>query len=390
MSLIIFGDTFTFPDGNAATNRVYTFAKGFIENGITAHVICFENGYLDINDGIADGIKYFHPFNQTKRSKYFIVRRWQKLRKYCNTFKLIRDLNKAEKIIGINLWTNRLIIQLFIFFLARYFNIKIIHEHSEHPLRNYQGPFLRKTIGEIRSYLGTKLCDGIYCISQYLIDFYRTRGVAQKRLLLVPSTVDTGRFKNAYNPPLSFQYILYCGSLTIVKDGVNILIESFNKIAANHPGIHLVLIGKGDLPEEELGIRNLVKGLEIHHRIHLLGQLSRTEIPTYLCNAKILALARPKSLIADAGFPSKLTEYLSTGNPIVVTRVGEIPLFLKDQENAFLCDSDSIQAFADSLEFVLSNYEFAKKVGKKGMELTATIFNYNFQARRMMDFIRTL
>ena len=156
------------------------------------------------------------------------------------------------------------------------------------------------------------------------------------------------------------------------------------------PEIHLVLIGKGDLPEEELVIRNLVKGLEIHHRIHLLGQLSRTEIPAYLCNAKILALARPKSLVADAGFPSKLTEYLSTGNPIVVTRVGEIPLFLKDQENAFLCDSDSIQAFADSLEFVLSNYEFAKKVGEKGMELTATIFNYNFQARRMIDFIRTL
>ena len=390
MSLIIFGDTFTFPDGNAATNRVYTFAKGFIENGITAHVICFENGYPDINDGIADGIKYFHPFNQTKRSEYFIVRRWQKLRKYCNTFKLIRDLNKAEKIIGINLWTNRLIIQLFMYFLARYFKIKIIHEHSEHPLRNYQGSFLRKTTGEIRSYLGTKLCDGIYCISQYLIDFYRTRGVAQKKLLLVPSTVDTGRFKNAYNPPLSFHYILYCGSLTIVKDGVHILIESFSKIAANHPEIHLVLIGKGDLPEEELVIRNLVKGLEIHHRIHLLGQLSRTEIPAYLCNAKILALARPKSLVADAGFPSKLTEYLSTGNPIVVTRVGEIPLFLKDQENAFLCDSDSIQAFADSLEFVLSNYEFAKKVGEKGMELTATIFNYNFQARRMIDFIRTL
>jgi hypothetical protein len=39
MSVVIFGDVFTFPEGNAATNRVYTYAKGFIENGIDVHVI---------------------------------------------------------------------------------------------------------------------------------------------------------------------------------------------------------------------------------------------------------------------------------------------------------------------------------------------------------------
>lgn len=104
----------------------------------------------------------------------------------------------------------------------------------------------------------------------------------------------------------------------------------------------------------------------------------------------MLALARPTSIIADAGFPSKLTEYLSTGKPVLVTQVGDIPIYLKDNENAFLSEPDSAEAFADKLRYILNNYEYALKVGIEGKRLTETIFNYNFQAVRMLEFIGTL
>ena len=103
-----------------------------------------------------------------------------------------------------------------------------------------------------------------------------------------------------------------------------------------YPEINLVLIGKGDTIHEEVMIKELVVKLKIEKRVIFLGQLSREKIPLYLNNAKVLALARPKSLVADAGFPSKLTEYLATGIPVVVTEVGEIPVYLRDNENAFI------------------------------------------------------
>lgn len=390
MSLVIFGDAFTFPEGSAATNRVHTYAKGFYENGIKIHVICFENEYLSVNDGIINGISYYHPFGQVKKNKHFFVRRWLKFRKYFNTIFLIRKINKDDKIIAINCWTSLLLTQFFSIFLAKLVNTKLINEHSEHPLRNYQGSFFRKNRGEIKSFLGNFRCDGIFCISQYLIDFYKSRGINPKKLFLVPSTVDTERFSGWYNPPLDFPYILYCGSLTINKDGVNILIESFSRISPKHPEVNLVLIGKGDSADEEIFIRNLVEELGLASRISFLGQKPRTEIPAYLKNAKILALARPMSMVADAGFPSKLTEYLSTGIPVVVTEVGEIPLYLKDNENAFLTIPGSIDAFADKLNFVLENYELAKEVASRGKKLTDSVFNYNFQAKRMLDFINSL
>ena len=54
MSIVIFGDSFSFPEGNAATNRIHTYAKGFTENGISVHVISFANEYITNGDGVTN------------------------------------------------------------------------------------------------------------------------------------------------------------------------------------------------------------------------------------------------------------------------------------------------------------------------------------------------
>lgn len=390
MSIVIYGDTFTYPDGEAATNRVNTYAKGFYENGINVHIICFADEYGTIGDGISEEINFYHPFGQRERSRYFIIRRWQKIIKYFKTISLVRSINKSDRIIAYICYTQVLTTLLFGIFLAKYTRTKIILERSEHPLRNYQGSFFRKTRGNLKSDLETKLCDSIFCISQYLIDFYKKRGVNPKKLFLVPSTVDTARFRTSYGSPLAFQYILYCGSLNATKDGVDILIKSFARISENYPEINLVIIGKGDKSDDVIVFENLAAKLNVSTKVFFLGYIPRTEIPAYLINAKILTLARPKSIVADAGFPSKVTEYLTTGIPIVVTEVGEVPVYLRDNENAFISKPDSVEAFADKLEFVLNNYDFAKEVANKGRELPDTIFNYKYQSIRIIEFIKSI
>ena len=390
MAIVIIGESFSFPEGNAATNRVHTYAKGFTENGITVHVIAFNSQYISNGDGVTNGIYYYHPFGQKIRSKYFIIRRWYNFIKYFKVIKIANEINKKDKIIAINCWMESLYMQFFFFTLSKYLKSKMISERSEHPLRNFQTSFFRKIQGECIAYIAAILSNGIFCISQYLVDFYKRRNISPKKLFLVPSTVDTGRFQIRQGSPLTFEYILYCGSLTLYKDGVNILIESFKRLIEKYPEINLVLIGKGDTPKEEIIIKDLVASLNIKKKVFFLGQLSREVVPIYLNNAKILALARPTSMVADAGFPSKLTEYLATGVPVVVTEVGDIPVYLKDQENAFLSKPGNIDAFADKLDFVLDNYDFAIRVASKGKELTNTIFNYSFQAKRMIDFIYSL
>jgi glycosyltransferase involved in cell wall biosynthesis len=390
MMYVIFGDAFTFPEGDASTNRVYAYAKGFNENGINVHIICFRNDYLENPNGETSHIKYSNPYGLTNRSGSFIIRRWQNINKHIKTFRLIRDINKKEKIVIFLCYTKVLKTQLFCFALSRFCGSKLVLERSEHPLKDLKNNIAGRISGKFKVAMEIKYCDAIFCISDYLVRFYNTRGADIRKLLKVPSTVDSNRFNNNFISPVNFKYICYCGSLTILKDGVDILIQSFAKIASVFENINLLLVGKADTIEDEVYFRNLVSVLDLNHRITFTGKLPRNAIPAYLCNAEILAMARPRSIVADAGFPSKLTEYLSTGKPVVATKVGEIPEYLTDNENIFLAEPGSVKAFAERMEYVLTNYHIALTAGMKGKELASTIFNYHYQAQMILSFVDAL
>ena len=98
----------------------------------------------------------------------------------------------------------------------------------------------------------------------------------------------------------------------------------------------------------------------------------------------ICALARPDSLQSKCGFPTKLGEYLLTENPVVVTNVGDISLFLKDQESAFI-SSPNYDEFANKLRFVLQNPELAQLVGRKGCRVALEHFNAKTEIEKMLN-----
>jgi glycosyltransferase involved in cell wall biosynthesis len=389
MSVVIFGDVFTFPEGNAATNRVYTYAKGFIENGIDVHVICFDSEYTEAMDGIVDGIYYYHPFAQNKRSKYMIARRWLKVLKYFKTITLIKKLNKESRIIALKVWTNSFETSLFAWHLAKLSNTKLFCESNEHPLRFYQGNMLRQYQGKLKTYLEAHLFDGIFCISRYLCDFYKNIGIDPSKLFLVPSTVDPTRFNKPKLKPFSFRYIGYFGSLTFDRDNVDILINAFAKVKTAHPEIHLVL-GGFCTSNMHKKIESMVNSLNIGSNTHLLNYLTRNEIEEYVLNADVLVMVRADDMRSQASYPSKLTEFLATSNPVVTVNVGEISDYINDGINAFIVPPGDSEALAEKLIYVLNNQEIAKQVGIKGKELTENIFNYNYQTKRMIGFINSI
>ncbi len=386
-AFIILGDSFTFPEGDAATNRVYTYAKGLSENGVTVHVVCFRNDYVNKHYGVTDGIIYHLPFRQSSRSQYFIIRRLNNLEKYLNTLRLFLSIRRESRIDSIITYTIRKNTQLFAYFLAKAFHSSLILERSEHPFKSYRTPFAEKTAGRFRVIFEILFSDYIFCISDYLIQFYRQNGAGTKKLFKVPSTVDVTRFDSRVDRKLRYKYICYAGSLTREKDGVDILIRSFALIKSDFNDVNLVLVGKADTNEDEAFFRKLVTELDIKDRVLFTGKLPRNDIPAYICNAELLALARPRSIVADAGFPSKVSEYLSTGRPVVVTKVGEIPAYLTDGQNAFLADPDSVSDFAEKLRLALMDEAQAMKVGTNGKEIAQSVFNYRFQATRILRFL---
>jgi glycosyltransferase involved in cell wall biosynthesis len=389
MSYIIFGDLFTFPEGDASTNRVHSYSKGFIENGKKIHVICFGNVYTHYDEGEINGVRYYHPYRQIKRSRYFVVRTYRKILKYIRTMQLIMKLNREEKVEAFIVYSDLPGTFLFARLLSAMIGSVLLQEISEHPLRYYQKNKFVKRLGLLKLMTESALTDGILCISNFLMDFYKKREFPIHKLLLVPSTVDPTRFSHNLENPLPFLYIGYFGNLTFNRDNVDVLIEAFSIVAPKHPDIKLVMGGPGTSTDRE-NIRELASELGITNKLILLDYLPREEIIKYIFNSRILVMVRANDIKSQASFPSKLTEYLTTCKPVISVNVGEVSMYLTDGLNAYIVEPGNKQKLAEKIDNVLSDYDSALNVAKMGKRLTETIFNYNYQAKRIVPFVDSL
>lgn len=220
-----------------------------------------------------------------------------------------------------------------------------------------------------------------------LMAYYQRMAKPDARFMLLPMTVDLSRFENVTNE-VAYQrpYIAFTGAMANHKDGVDVLIRAFDKISKNHLEYHLYLAGPWHY--DVAGQDEMIKKLNQEDRIHRLGVLQRDAIPAFVCNASLLVISRPDSHQAQGGFPTKLGEYLATGNPVCVTRVGEIPNYLDDNVSAFMANPGDVDSFADAMERALKDMVNAKRVGANGRRVAEKHFSAEVQSKRLAEFLQ--
>lgn len=253
-----------------------------------------------------------------------------------------------------------------------------------------QGNFLQKRKGIKQSEIILKSIgkiDLFAVMTNTLINHYRKTAKPEAKFLHLPMTVDLSRFQDVtsdvkYNKP----YIAFTGTMTNHKDGVDVLIKAFAKIANKYPAYQLYLAGfwHYDVPMQE----KLVADFGLQERIHYIGTLNRDQIPPFICNASVLALSRPDSHQAQGGFPTKLGEYLATGNSVCVTKVGEIPDYLEDNVSAFMAEPSDVDSFADAMDRALRDEINAKRVGANGRKMAEENFDAVIQSKRLSAFLK--
>lgn len=116
--------------------------------------------------------------------------------------------------------------------------------------------------------------------------------------------------------------ILYSGTYAL-KDGISFLLEGVEKAVNAGCVCELILVGKGRA--SDMTFLDKVKDAPW---IKYLGFISEDELVAKMRDCDILAMTRTNSKFANYGFPFKLSEYLATGNVVMATKVGDVPLYL--------------------------------------------------------------
>lgn len=364
-----------FPSGLASNNRILSYGKGLVELNYDLNVLTLAHS-TDKN-GIISGIKYFNLGADLKLNILSTIFGILNL-----SLKVLK--NKYDFLILVS--NNALLIGI-LYFICKIKNTTFLQEKSEFPfVLNYSG-FIKKKFAMLYINYIYRLFDGMIIMTQPLLEYFKDKTNKKCKLFLMPMTVDSSRFENIKITDEYSNCITYCGYMGGNKDGVKNLIAAFSLIKEQHPTINLLLLGTAT-PNELNDIVEYAKKLA-PNRVIFQGQVTRDEIPFYLMNSKILALARPISLQSSGGFPTKLGEYLSTKKPVIVTAVGDIPKYLKSRENAFLVEPDDNQLFASELSYMLTNYDKALEVANKGYDLTLSVFNYKQQSINLSNFLKT-
>jgi glycosyltransferase involved in cell wall biosynthesis len=392
MKILIFGGI-RFPNGLAPAPRIIAYAKGLIKNGVDAQVICFkalerpENGMVNTEPkGIYDGIPFEYLSGTTFRPNSFWMRRWLEIKAIAKLFRYFDAGIKPDATIFFSNygWT---FLTLLLFKLM---GVKCIEEDNEYPFVYEKKTWWVKLNSAFYHYIRLKLYDGVIVISTFLEEYYISRVRKGAGVLRIPILVDTDQIKPGEFRQLNGRRnIVYAGTLSHPGE-VSSLIKSFSILTEKYPEWNLQILGDAPKTDMLARMRNLAEQLALSERIEFTGIVKRDEMPVYLGKAGVLALLRPSGIFSTAGFPTKLGEYLATGKPVVVTRVGDIPLFLEDGVSAFLVKPDDPEAFAQKLDEVFGNYDQALQVGQRGREVAIREFNILSNCKKIVEFVKRL
>jgi glycosyltransferase involved in cell wall biosynthesis len=357
----------------AMFQRDWALAKGIVESGINVEMdFIMPNNCKCENEQRGIHCNYWGDSN-AKKGKIIAY-----LLSICKAISAVR---KSSTILSS---TNVTMMILLILFSKRG---NLYLENNEYP------PFTSHTekfTGKIRLRLYNwvcKRCAGIFVISNKLREYFISIGVNPQKVHVINMTVDDNRFVNVEKQEIE-SYICYCGTVSNGKDGVDILLESFGMIAKEISNIKLYILGSRPFVADNEKNDAIIEKYGIRDRVYMPGPIPGSEMPQYLKNAQAVVLSRPDNIQAAYGFPTKLGEYLMTGNPVVVTRVGELDDFLEHKKSCLFAEPGNAADFAEKMKWVLQHLNESKIIGIEGKRVAEENFNYKIEGEKIANIIR--
>jgi len=383
---IIFVSNGIYPDQHAAAIRHSTLAQGIVENGHHLNFLLlssqnWQNAELNYKGVVFESLNNYCGKNKFKRLFNFY--------KAINKSKTrIFNINQKLKVDAIVVFSIDILVIHTLISFAKKHKVKIFHERTELP---YIIGKENTIFGNLKFnyYLKTLIpeFDGIFVISDKIKSYLSKYNQNIEKILTV---VDTEFFSTINRRIYDFPYIAYCGNISGSKDGVPILIESFTLLSKIFTTYKLIIIGDNTNDQK---IKETIKAIAhygIQEKVIFTGFVNRHDMPDLLGHADLLVVSKPDNEQNSGNFPIKIGEYLATGVPVVVTKVGEISQFITDGKTGFLSLPNSAESFYLKMDEALTDYKNAREIGIKGKQIAENIFGYKIQAKKMSDYINKI
>lgn len=220
-----------------------------------------------------------------------------------------------------------------------------------------------------------KYYDGLIFISKNIENLYRKK-YSIKNFIRIPilcETVNVLPFTYLYDDSKSFE-IAFSGQININKENIDLLFYALGVLLKEGYRIRINMYGP---ITDEKKIHLLIENNNLSDVVRLCGDLKYEEVMINLQKSHLLVVIRGNTMQNFYGFSTKLSDYLSTGVPVLVTDVSDVSEYLKDNVNAFVINPDSSAEIIKKIRYIINNYnQKAGYISKNAFRVVNNKFAY--------------
>lgn len=206
-------------------------------------------------------------------------------------------------------------------------------------------------------------------------------GVPARRVHVVHIGADTERFAPDPRIPERPGRIVTTASADVPLKGLAHLVEALAKVRTEHPGAHLVVVGKRP---EEGPVATALERFGLTEAVEFVSGVSDQELADLVRGAQVACVP---SLYE--GFSLPAAEAMATGTPLVATTGGAIPEVAgPDGETCLAVPPGDAGALATALGRLLADGELRARLGEAGRQRVLRRFTWEQAARGTVEHYR--
>ena len=361
--LVIYIGSFSFPLGDAVAKRAYGIALSLAHAGYQTLIVDEDSSVaagMVFDKGSVDGILHYSLHKPGSDLERFLIKKDVSAFRTC-VLKLQNEyVIKAVVFCGTRcaLFANAIVNA------CRKMHIPTIADSMDW-LSARTGNVLFDAIKQ--SDITLELCyvnkkaNGVMAISTYLADYYRSKG---KKTIIVPplSPYDHTEFSGELSdaPTLVYAGVPCRLDRPLVdpsdaKDRLDIAIALLYRAYTDSMGFQLHIYGMTEeqyltaFPHQTAIVTELVSA----GRIAFLGRVSSDVVKEAVSQADYTILLREKNRTSMAGYPTKISESIALGTPVITTDTSDICNHVRDGIDAFILNIEDLDMGYSQLSVAL-------------------------------------
>jgi glycosyltransferase involved in cell wall biosynthesis len=201
------------------------------------------------------------------------------------------------------------------------------------------------------------------------------KGVPRERLYLVRNGVDTKFFIPDFTPIERPFTVCYAGGFQVWQ-GIENLVAA-GQLLRNEE-IQIKIIG---FRKEDVALKCRIKAA-LGDKVKLIDRLPRNELIVHLSRSHFLVIPRLPHPAVDVAFPTKFSEYLAVGKPVIVSDVDETASLTRSYRCGLVSAPNPISLANTIRQASYLNQTNLIEMGQNGRHLAETMFDWQVVCRK--------